>query len=796
MGGSSKACEDIGKDIKNAFDDGGKAIREAAERVAAETQRAAEQLARAAEAEARRIAEEARRVAEQVAAEARRAAEVAAAEAQRLAQAAAEEARRLAEEAEAAVEAAARLAAETLERELKAAALELAAAAEKAAHEAKEACEKAIHEAEKAAEELAKHIEAEAKAAVKAAIDQAKYSADWVSDHLKKLSDIGPLLKEAEQFGHDLGDKLKNAGVDAFDHLPTLDKLHLPTPQQIKNALKYVSHLATTATDVGIHMLFTPLKEVAKGLAPNANLSGLDRAEDAAKDGVHQAVENIEGRLDGIVDAGCKAASELAHSYELAKEHKWNEAADSLKAAMNDVLDLALAFVPPEVQQAADFMGEKFEQAVKFTTEKMAQGLKYIDMVLDKAIEIGVQIVMHSPVMLLVKLASPEAAAKIEHAVQAAADAVGDMVESTLDAAVSVIGSAGQVVGALRHGDFKGAGTAAFSGVMNAAIIGMTVIDGLAVVAETAVAAVLCDVLPPEAASILAAAVTMTTPRGIGKDIIGLVDNFVPVSAISDAAGGMANAAGDAFKAVGDAGSTVATRVGAATGDVGEVVMRQVDDIPVTDNQLILAGIGGEIAAGAASGSRKAPTPQVGDDVADAAGSAPAGKANDPNAPKPKESDDPAVDGKGHSKDADKDAGTDASTTKKADETDGADPSKKKKKKDDDDDDNDMDLDLSGLYQSGGGGIGGRRGATTPKTSQNKLDDLLFDYTGGIARAAAADPSGKPRGRSGQSGRPQTKAPEHSRNERIAKGADTSRADEPAAATHHAQAERPVVSSS
>ena len=791
MGGSSKACADFGNDIKNAFDDGGKAIREEAERAAAEIRRVAEQTARAAEAEARRLAEEARRVAEEVAAEARRAAEVVAAEAQRLAQAAAEEANRLAEEATAA----ANLVAETLEHDLKAAALELAAAAEKAAQKAKEACEEAIHKAEQAAVELAKHIEAEAKAAVQAAIDKAKFSSHWVSDHLKKLGDIGPLLKEAEKFGHDLGDKLKDVGVDAFDHLPTLDKLHLPTAQQIKNALKYVCHLATTVADVGIHIGFTALKAVAKGLAPNANLSGLDRAEDAVKDVVHQTVENIEGRLDGIVDAGCKAASELAHSYQLAKEHKWGEAADSLKATLNDVLDLALAFIPPELEQAADFMAEKLEQGVKFTTEKMAQGLKYIDMVLDKAIEIGVQIVMHSPVMLLVKLASPEAAAKIEHAVQAAADAVGDMVEGTLDAVVSVIGSAGAVVGALRHGDFEGAGKAAFSGVMNVAIVGMTVVDGVAVIAETAVAAVLCDVLPPEAANILAAAVTMTTPRGIGKDILGLVDNFVPVSAISDATGAMANAAGDAVKAVGDVGSTLAARVGAATGDVGEVAMRQLDNLPVTDNQLLLAGVGGELAAGAASGARKAPTPQVGDDVADVVDSAPAGKANDPNAPKPKESDDPKVDGKGNSKDADKDAGTDASTTKKADETDEADPSKKKKKKDDDDDDNDMDLDLSGLYQPGGG-IGGRRGAARPKTSQNKLDDLLYDYTGGIARAAAADPSVKPRGSSGKSGRPQTNAPAHSRNERIAKRTDTNRADEPAVAIHDAQDERPVVSSS
>jgi hypothetical protein len=565
-------------------------------------------------------------------------------------------------------------------------------------------------------------------------------------------------------------------------------------------------------TDVGITLVFTPLKEVAKAVAPHANLSGLEKAEGAIKDGLHQAVDNIEGRIDGIVDAGAKTVGALGHAYELAKQHKWNEAANSLEEAGKDLLDLGLAFIPPEVQQAAIIVGEKVGEAAIFAADKMAQGLKYVDMVLDKAIEIGLTVVMHSPVMMLVKLAAPEVADKIEHAVTAAADAVNDMVKGTLDAAVNVVKSAGQMVGALAHGDLEGAGKAAFSGVMSAAVVGMTVVDGVAVIAETAAAAVLSDFLPPEAASILASAVTMTTPRGIAKNIMGAVDNVIPTTLISNAVGGATKAvgdvAGDLAKAAGDMGSTVIAKLGSATDDIAGAATKRLDDIPVTDNQMMAAGLGAEVVSGVASSSRKAPNSGLADDLADGAtpnappgsrhgddgvdGPASNGKAHDADAPKAKESDDP--------KTKDKDASTkdkDASTKDKADEakTDDAAPSKKKKKKDDDDDN---DLDLSGLFQPGFGGGAGRGSIGVQKTTQNKLDYLLADYAGGIARAAASDPSSsKARTQQGAAGRPLPKVADHSSKERLGKSNDQLSAPEPAAATTESQpASRPVATQS
>ena len=763
MGGARKAFEDLGNDIKHVADDAGRALKEAADRVAAEAQRAAEQVARAAEAEARRIADEVRQVAEQVAAEARRVAEEAAAEAQKIAQAAAEAAQRLAEEAKAAVEAAARQAAETLEREVMAAAHEVAAAAEKLAHDAKEVAEKAIHDAEKALEDVAKHIEAEARAVAQAAIEQARFSEQWVSSHLQKLTEIGPLLEHA---GHELGDKLKNAGLDAFDHLPKLDNLHLPSPAQIKNALNYVTHLVKTVTDVGVTVLFTPLKEVAKAVAPHANLSGLDKAENAVKDGLHQAVDNIEGRIDGIVDAGCKAASELGHAYALAKDHKWSEAANSLKEVGKDMLDLGMAFVPPEIEKAA-----------MFASDKLAQGLKFVTMVVDKAVEIGMEVVLHSPVMMLVKLAAPEVAAKVEHAVKAAVDAVVDMVEGTADAAISAVKSGGQMLGALRSGDFDAAGKAALNGAMSAAVVGMTVVDGVAVIAETAAAAVLCDVMPPEAAAILASAVTMTSPRGIAKNITGVIDNFIPTSLVSDAVGSVAKVAGDAAKSAGDIGSSVVAKLGAATGDLASVAAKKLDDIPVTENELLLAGVGAEVAAGSVSSGRKA-APDVGDDVADGAKANAAGKPS-----KAKESDDLT------SKDKDKDK--DVSKKDKTDDTDDTDDtkgSKKKKKKDDDDNDSYL-----GLTQPVNPGV-----AFNPQPStRNKLDLLLVDYKARVGSAAASDPAsaGKTRVQSGVADRPLGKAIELPRHERQGKPLDAARtpASATTAAVESTNASQPVV---
>ena len=711
-----RGCEDLGRKIKNGCEDAEREAREAFERAAAETRRAAEQAARVVEAEARRAAEEARRIAEQAAADAQRALEAAAAE-------------------------------------------------------VKAAGEKAIHDAEAAAAELAKRVEAEMKAAVEAAIEQARYTSNWVSEHLKKLTDIGPLLKDAEKFGHDLGDKLQAGGIDAFDHLPKLDNLHLPSAQQIKNALKYFSHLVTTVSDAGIHVLFTPLREVAKAFAPNADLGELDRAEDKLKDGVHQVVDNIEGRLDGIVDAGSKAALEFANAYRLAQEHKWAEAAESMKAALKDSVDLALAFIPPEIIKAADFMAEKFEQAATFAAEKMAQGLKYIKIAIDKTIEIGMKIIMNSPVMLLVKLASPEAAAKIEHAIQSAADAVGSMIEGTLDAVVSVVASSSKMVGALRHGDVAGAGKAAFDGVMNAAVVGLTVIDGVAAVAEAAVAGALSDILPPEAAGILATIVTMTTPAGLGKGALKAVDNFIPTKLITDAVGSASDAASGALRAVGDAASNTAGKIGSAIGDAAESAGKNLGRIPVTGSETIAVTVATNVAASAATSGRKAAPTGAGDDVG--SGLTSGGKKNDVDPKKPKDADDPAPEGAGGDKGAgttgksdktddtgapdkgksDKTDDTDGPEKGKSDKTDDADsPDKKKKKKKKDKDDDD--LDLGSLLQPGFGSTGFAQQSTIDKFAY-----LRTDYAGHIGAAAASEASsGKAGVKAVQSGRPSAKA--------------------------------------
>lgn len=368
------------------------------------------------------------------------------------------------------------------------------------------------------------------------------------------------------------------------------------------------------------------------------------------------------------------------------------------------------------------------EKAVNCISTGLKAALKFISKAVDKLMEIGVMLLMNSPIMLLVKLAAPDIAKKIEKVVEKMADAVGSVIKDTLTAAVSVVDSVGKSVVALSRGDLKAAGKTLTTGVMDAAMVAATVAGGFVVLAETAVVSILSEVLPPEAAGALGVLATLN-PRGAIGNVVKTVDNFIPSTAISGMAGGVKNVTGDASKLVPTTGmSKVAGDAANAAGDVVdkglEAMSALAQMMPVgelTPMQMLAAEIGlGAAASQAPSLLEKRRK----------------GKDND------KRDHDDTSDDK-TPKDVKTQPRPDEST--KANGNEKAESNKNKNKKEKDEDKPDRDFDFLGLASSmfdgvmgGGMGDGMESGATADPVEQKQF---MANYGGNIAEAARSDPS-------------------------------------------------------
>ena len=365
------------------------------------------------------------------------------------------------------------------------------------------------------------------------------------------------------------------------------------------------------------------------------------------------------------------------------------------------------------------------EKAVNCISGALKEGLKFICKAVDKLMEIGVTLLMNSPIMLLVKLAAPDVAKKIEKVVEKMADAVGSVIKDTLTAAVSVVDSVGKSMVSVSRGDFDAAGKTMTTGVMDAVMVAATVAGGVMVLAETAVVSALSEVLPPEAAGALGVLATLN-PRGAIGSVVKTVDNLIPTAAISGMAGGVKNVAGDVGKLVPTTGvSAVAGDVANAAGDVVDKGLQALTAV----EQMMPAGeltpfqlLALELGMGAAASQ----APEMLDKRR-------RGKDSDRRDRDDSSDDITSKDGKTRSK-------SDDST--KADDTESAETKKNKKSKDDDDKpDRDFDLDFFGLSgpMSGGRTGGGRRPDAVADPAEQKK--FLASYGGNIAGASRSDPS-------------------------------------------------------
>ena len=363
------------------------------------------------------------------------------------------------------------------------------------------------------------------------------------------------------------------------------------------------------------------------------------------------------------------------------------------------------------------------EKAVNCISSGLKTALKFISKAVDKLMDIGVMLFMNSPIMLLVKLAAPDVAKKIEKVVEKMADAVGGVIKDTLAAAVSVVDSVGKSMVALTRGDLDAAGKTLAAGAMDAAMVAATVAGGVMVLAETAAVSVMSEVLPADAAMALGVLATMN-PRGAVKSAVKAVDKFIPTAALSTVAAGMKNSAGDLGKLVPANGvSTVATKVANTAGNVadkGFVALSAIQQMsPVgelTPMQLLAAEIGMGVVASQAPDlleKRKKGKAGTKPDHSDSSNKPNSSKSNEPGA---------------KSKDTDK---ADGKTDKKA-------------KKDDADKkpDRDFDMDFLGLNNPMFSGLmeGGDMGSNSvPDPLEQK--QFLASYGGNIVGAARSDPS-------------------------------------------------------
>jgi hypothetical protein len=412
-------------------------------------------------------------------------------------------------------------------------------------------------------------------------------------------------------------------------------------------------------------------------------------------------------------------ATATAHAAQTQAEVSQRAADEAIKK----VNSLNSGGVGGAMRGALSAFSNGLEKAVNCISGALKEGLKFISKAVDKLMEIGVTLFMNSPIMLIVKLAAPDVAKKIEKVVEKMADAVGSVIKDTLTAAVSVVDSVGKSMVSLSRGDLDAAGKTMTTGVMDAVMVAATVAGGVMVLAETAVVSALSEVLPPEAAGALGVLATLN-PRGAIGSVAKAVDNFIPTAAISNMAGGVKNVASDVGKLVPTTGvSAVAGDVANAAGDIvdkGLVALSAVEQVmPVgelTPMQMLAVELGMGAAASQApellekrrkgKDSGRRDHDDSGDDTSSKGAKAPS---------KPDES-------------------------TKADGTDKADNKKNKKSKEDDDKpDRDFDMDLLGLASPMFGGLSGDGMGSDPAASPDEQKQFLANYGGNIAGAARSD---------------------------------------------------------
>ena len=335
----------------------------------------------------------------------------------------------------------------------------------------------------------------------------------------KGCEDLGrDIQKSAENTGNaiaenvtniavEAGDALKKAGVEVIDALPAADVLHLPSPEDVNRVLGEIKGGVNSAVDATVDGVFDATKEVALAFVPDANLNGLDKAQNEAKNALHEVVNNVVDFAGDEVKRGLEAAQTTIDAYALAKEHKWEEAG---KKFAEGIADVAAAAVPPHIRKALELAKGKTGAVLNLTKEALgyvAIGLK--------------EVLKHDPIVQLIGAVDKKAGEELDKAINGAVDGAMRAVYDTVEAGATAVEKSAEAVDALEKGDWEAAAKAAAFAAAGAVQVVGTVYGGVLITGAAGMAAGVTGQFASKAtAGIVETVVGSLSPGGAEKTVV------------------------------------------------------------------------------------------------------------------------------------------------------------------------------------------------------------------------------------------------------------------------------------